>query len=74
MVMGESIVTYVGYACIAAAIALFWFGRPHRSGEPAQWLSGGGPVQVLFPVFLMALFVGGLVLVVGLGGTGSRPW
>ena len=66
--------TYFGYGCIVAAMALFWLGLPHSSGEPARWLNGGGPVQVLFPVFLMALFAGGLILVVGFAGSGLTPW
>lgn len=67
--MGESVVTYLGYACIAASVALLWLGWPNSDGEPARWLRSGGSIAFLFPVLLMALLVGGVMMVVGIGGS-----
>ena len=72
--MDGNATAFLGYGCIVAAIALFWFGRPDRSGEPARWLRGGGSITFLFPVLLMALLVGGTILVVGIGRSGSSPF
>lgn len=66
-------ITYVGYGCVVATIALFWFGLPNSSGESPRLLQKG-PAQPLFPVFLMALFIVGVVMVAGIGGTDIKPW
>ena len=71
--MDRTAIVYLGYGCIAATVALFWFGLPDKPGEPARWLRGAGPIQFLFPVLLMALFAGRVMIVVGVGGTVSKP-
>jgi hypothetical protein len=69
--MGGSAITYLGYSCIVASTALLWFGLPNRTGESPRWLRSGHALP-LFPVFLMALFVGGVILIAGFGGL--KPW